>query len=273
MRRLLLPLAALAIVSGCGGQYIVTAPDQIAPVGGRASVVARLTRNEISRLDVPVKRAALEFTVPDSDALRAAFTDSDGFAGAIVPAPDAAGLYEVCIRHQDVWGDRCQGAARLFVWEPDRPAVAVDVAALPAPDEAEAGVAVRAMKRIASEANILYFTQDGVADHAELRTALHLAGYPDGPVLPWLKRRWRLTREGRWSWPRLTFDPRMVGPLQQLREAIPALRSGICVAPAAAKAFTGAEMQVVAVGEADDLPGDARRTSWAEIARTGLGAP
>ncbi|MFW6133177.1 MAG: hypothetical protein ACOC8F_04715 [Planctomycetota bacterium] len=273
MRRMWTSVWLAAAVCGCGGQYVLTAPDQVAPAGGEASVVARLTRNEISRLDVPVAEAPLEFCGPWSADARAAFTDSDGFASVTMRAPQRPGRYEVCIRHKDAWGDQCQGTARLFAWDADRPAVAVAVGALPSPGGPNAAAAVRALARIAEDANILYLTREGVADHEALRARMNDAGYPDGPVLPWVKRRWRMTREGRWSWLRLAFDARMVGPLEPLRKAFPNLATGICAAPAAAKAFDAAGLAVVCLADDEDLPEDARRTSWAELPRTGLPTP
>ena len=60
MRNMVLTTLCL-VACGCGGGYTMTAPDQVAPAGGQAAVVVRLTRDEVRRVDVPVKKAGLEF--------------------------------------------------------------------------------------------------------------------------------------------------------------------------------------------------------------------
>ncbi len=263
MRNMVLTTLCL-VACGCGGGYTMTAPDQVAPAGGQAAVVVRLTRDEVRRVDVPVKKAGLEFRL-GGEVVKAAFTDEDGFAEVAIAAPDAPGRYEVCVHHQDPEGDECRGEALLYTWAPDRPAVAVELDELPGPSEPEVEAAVTALRGISEDANIVYLTQEDIADHADVRAWRDEAGYPDGPVLPWAKRRWRMTREGRLKLPRLRFDPRMIGPLAGLREVLPGLDAGVCLSEAAAKAFDGAGLAVFVVGDEDDLPEGARRTSWAEL--------
>ena len=79
--RALMAVLSAALGGGCGGQYILTVPDQVAPAGGQAATVARLQRSEFGSFAPPVKKAALRFQA-DGGPLRGAYTDSQGYAAA-----------------------------------------------------------------------------------------------------------------------------------------------------------------------------------------------
>lgn len=259
-------VAALA-VGGCGGQYVLTVPDQVAPAGGQVRTIVRLQRHEFLRLTPAVEDAALRFRVDDGPA-RAAFTDEDGYAAVALPAPDEPGRHEVSIAYQDHYGDELAGAAPLYVFPPDARIVAVDVDCLPPASETE--IAAKALQRIAADARVLYLTRSEVREHARVHERLERGGYPDGPVLLWQRRRWRLV-EGTWRLPKVEYEVRLVNQLSELREDFPGLGAGVCDSELAAKAFTDAGLETVLVGGAE-VPQDtvSRYTSWERLAETGL---
>ncbi|HHH75475.1 MAG TPA: hypothetical protein ENL03_00445, partial [Phycisphaerae bacterium] len=91
-------LAALVLLAiglnGCGGYYILTAPDQLAVEAEPVNVVVRLQRNDMFVMAFGVKKAAISFRAEDLPE-RASYTDDLGYAGAAVPAPAEPGLYKI----------------------------------------------------------------------------------------------------------------------------------------------------------------------------------
>ncbi len=286
MRVLLVLSAALA---GCGGEYVLTAPEQVAPAGEQARTVVRLQQRDVLFLKPAVREAPLSFTVADGP-LRAAYTDSDGYAALNVPVPDEPGLYDLYIDYQDDFGEELSKSVPLYVWDRDAEIVAVDLDCLPGlesdgsavealqavEEDGESGDLLRlppafqALHTIAQDAKILYMTQADISEHAEIGRRLREQRWPEGPVLLWQYRGWSVS-EGPWRLPSIEFEDRWVHQLEVLREDFPNLRIGICCDERAAKILTEAGLEAVLVGDAD-VPDDyyTRRTTWSELAETGL---
>jgi len=270
---LVVPLALLtAVAGGCGGQYILTVSDQLAPPGGEAVAVVRLQRNDFFVLSLAVEGAVMRFSI-DQGPQRGAYTDKIGYAGASVPVPGAVGRYDLQVAHLDRQGDEVRASAPVYVWETEKPIIAADLDSLPlvgpAAQEAQAALA-----RLACGANVLYMTRKGVDEHASLHEYLAGAGYPDGPVLLWQRERWHIVRAGRYKLPRVVVESRLVGQLSQLRVMFPKLTTGVCDSKLAAKAFLEAGLRCVIVGEAKIDAGDApdritRYPSWADLPGSG----
>ena len=122
----------LPMVGGCGGYYILSVPDQVAPAGAEAPVVVRLQRNDFLVLAFPAKGAAMRFRLGGGPE-RGAYTDDLGYAGVTLKAPDQPGRVELSVDHMDFEGDEIGGRGCLYAWAPDRPVVAVDCDCLPMP--------------------------------------------------------------------------------------------------------------------------------------------
>jgi hypothetical protein len=263
----LLGLTWTTALAGCSGQYILTAPDQVAPAGGEVRAVVRLQRHEFLRLTPAVEEAVLRFRATGGP-VRAGYTDEDGYAGVNVPAPREPGRYALSIAYQDDYGDELSDAVPLYVWEPQTRIVAVDADCLRPP--VESPQAPEALRKIAQDARILYLTRADVDEHGRLHYRLQRWGYPDGPVLLWQRRRWRLV-EGKWRIPKIEFEDRLVNQLSELRKDFPGLATGVCECELAAKAFAEAGLETILVGDAE-VPSQyvSRHTSWAKLSETGL---
>jgi len=262
-------LVVTAAMAGCGGQYILTVPDQVAPAGGEAAVVVRLQRSEIYRIVLPAAQTLLRFRVEDGP-MRAAYTDKLGYAGTTVPVPAAPGVYTMSVSLQDTEGDEAGGEVRVYVWDARKAIVAVDMDSLPLAGTTQASGARAALARIAREANILYLTRRSVASHGYGHGQLSVCGYPDGPVLLWRRQRWHIVRTGRFT-VRMVVEKRLVSQLAELRKVFAGLSTGLCTSRLAAKAFTQAGMRCVVVGDAKvELPNVTRRETWANLAVVGI---
>lgn len=268
MRRICMAGIVLTVMlAGCGGRYILTAPDQVAPADGQIRTVVRLQRQEFFRLAPSVEDALLRFSATGGP-VRAAYTDADGYAAANVPAPAQPGRYALTIEHQDDLGEQFEQSVPLFVWPVDETIVAIEADALPSPEQAEA--AVEALTSISQNVRVLYMTQTDIREHERLRDELQGQGYPDGPIMLWQRRRWRLV-EGKWRIPKIEFEDRLVNQLSELREDFPHLRYGICLSERAAAAFAEAGLESIVIGDAD--VGDervSRRAAWSELREAGL---
>ena len=254
------------LMAGCGGHYILTAPDQIAPAGGDAPVVVRLQRNDFFVLDLAWKDEPITFRIHIGDE-RNAWTDDLGYAGALVPAPEAPGNYAMSIYYKDPDGEELIGQAPVYVWDSDGPIIAIDVDALPMSDfEGDATDAVEAVTRMAKAANIIYMTRRDVKDHAWVHEILELGGYPSGPVLKWRSQRYGIARDTSGRVPMLKIESRLVSQLGQLKDAFDGLTAGITDNTLSAQAFADAGLSVHMVGWAADPVGvEVSRTSWAEL--------
>jgi len=263
-------LICLPAAAGCGGHYIVTVGDQLAPAGGEAATVVRLQRNDFFILAPPVNEALIGLQVADGKQ-RGAYTDKLGYAGTTVPVPAQAGRYVLRVAHLDRWGDEVTVEAPVYVWAPDRPAVAVDMDCLPGLVLGSPKQGARAIQKLAGGANLLYLTRRGTGQHAQAHEQLHRAGYPDGPILAWQREQWHIVREEGWRIPRIVVENRLISQLPEIRKAFPNLKLGVCGSALAAKAFAEAGMEMVIVGSAgwDGKAAVRRHGSWAELADRG----
>lgn len=269
MRKYLWPLACLALLAtGCGGQYIMTTPDQLASTDGEANVVVRLQRNDFFVLALAVPDAALRLRVDDMPE-RGAFTDELGYAATKVPTPTETGVYAMQIVHSDLEGDQVRGRSRVFVLEPEAPIVAVELDALPWEISSQKPHAVAALRRLAGEARIIYLTRQDAEAHPRLHESLARQGYPDGPILIWQHRRVHLV-PGMWRLPKLVVESRLVSELPQLHREFLNLRAGLCTSPLAARAFAQAGLTPMIVGGAAPEVSEAVRVeSWQALATGG----
>jgi len=248
------PLLTVAVLGGCGGQFILSAPDQVGPTGGFAATVVRIQRTELAFLPLAVSDAALRMQIADSP-MRASHSDKHGYAGAHVPAPTRAGTYALRIDHQNTDGEETSATVPAYVWDPNVRIVAVDISSLPESGK-EVEDALAALRRIAAGGKILYLTQDRYVRSEKLHGNLEAMGYPDGPILPW-----RLGGLG----------AKEASPLSRLKETFPGLETGLCLSPDAAEAFTRARMKCIVVGKSPpSSPNASVRSSWAELAAKGL---
>jgi hypothetical protein len=244
----------LPAMVGCSGEYILTAPDQLAPSGSTTSAVVRLQKQEVFLFSPPIGNAAIRFWVADGP-LRGAFTDKNGYAAAAVPVPDKPGLYNLSIAAQDIQGDEAKADFPAYVWPADKPIVAVDLECLPPPGK-DADTARAAMAKVAGGANILYFTRRGVREYPALREGIQGNHLPDGPILPWRLEDWTAAK--------------MTSPLPQLRRQFPNLAIGICNSQSAAATFGAVGMECVIVGGGKVKAPMVRYLSWTELAKSGL---
>ena len=236
MRRVILAVVA-ALAGGCGGEYIVTAPDAVALPGQTAAVVVRLRRSELWKYAPPSRQASI--TASLGRVVRAARTDKHGYAAVGVPAPARPGQYQVALSHQDLWGDTATGAATLYVLDPNFPVAAVDLDSLPGGKKARAAAA--ALERIAARVQIIYVTRRYAGRPQRADRALLRGGYPDSAVVPlgrlraWYDMRWWKQRA----------DP----ALAALRRRLPGLKWGISAEDDEAEIFLRAALTVLAVGK------------------------
>ena len=178
----MLLIFALAVAGGCGGEYVMTAPDVPALPGEDAPVVVRLQRQEFWFYWPPINDAAVTFR---SDGhVRCARTDKHGYAAAGFPAPDEPGVVRVALHHQDSLGYTVSGQVHVFALSPDRPVAAVDMDSRPAGGKA-LNAAAEALGRIARKGQMIYLTQDCAAEPGQAHGVLDVAGLPPGPVVPW----------------------------------------------------------------------------------------
>lgn len=263
------------LMAGCGGEYILSVPDQLAADNDTVTVVSRLQRSEFWTLNMPVRQAALRFRVDDG-VEQAAASDELGYAAVQLAVPQKVGVYKVVVSHQDYEGEEVQRTVPFYVWNPQRKVVAVDLDSLPprqirqesAPVASSRWVAWmqrftaslvpeiiprddasarRALQGLSKQANILYLTRSEIEQHDACRKALKDNGYPAGPILTWRRQRWHVV-PGPYRIPKICVESRLVSQLSTLRETFKNLETGICDSKLAAKAFTEAGMTAWTVG-------------------------
>jgi len=269
-RRCIVLAWALVLSAGCGGEYALTVGDQVLPAGGQATMVARLRRNDFFVLDLPIKQAALRFRIAEGPQ-RCATTDELGYAAAQPDVPAARGRYVVTIEHQDIQGDEVAAEAHAYVWDAQKPVIAVDFDCLPRRRQRQDVASARlAISRLGGAANIIYLTRRSTGSHEQCHEDLKAAGYPDGPVLLWRRQRWHIV-PGRYKIPRLVVESRLVSQLGQLRRDFAGLSVGICDSSLAAKAFIRAGMTAAVIGGASVKADKVKRfASWKVLAEEGL---
>jgi hypothetical protein len=236
-----------AVASGCGGYYTLTVGDHVTDVGTDAVVVVRLQRNDFFVLNFPAEEALMRFQVADG-VERGAYTDALGYAGTVVPVPEKCGRYTLNVNHSDTEGEETSAMAAMFVWGPWRDVVAVEAESLPLADSKDNISARAALKRLSENSNIVYLTRRAVSQHGAIHCQLTNAGYPDGVVLLWQRRRWHVVREGRFKLPRIVVESRLVSQLPELRKKFPKLSVGLCTSPLAGRAFSKAGTDLAARG-------------------------
>ena len=285
----------LMLMAGCGGEYILTVPDQLSSAGGEVTVVARLQRNDFFFLNLASVKAYLRFQISDGIE-KSASTDKLGYAAVRTAMPKKPGRYDLAIRYQDDDGDETGKTVGAYAWDPARPVIAVDmdplprrrakltegrkgwwtglvkytIDLLPRAAPADAPSARAALARLAEKANILYLTRRSVVNHLQCRSELAEHGYPDGPVLMWRRQHWRLV-PGRFKIPKVVVESRLVSRLDELRKTFSNMWVGISKSSLAGKAFVEAGMTAVIIGNAP-LGGEKvmRIATWKELADKGL---
>ncbi len=246
LSRLIVLLTLSLALAGCGGQFILTVPDQVAPARGQAVVVVRLQRNDFFVLAPPIEGAAIRFRVEDQDD-RAAYTDRLGYAGASVPVGDQVGVYPLHVDHLDREGDQAHATASAYVWNAQTPAVAVDLHALGLDGSQPSDAACQALQKLAARpANILYLTDRRITRHAEIHRRLAEHNLPDGPVLLWQRESWHISYVRGWI-PTVKIETRLVSQLAGLKDTLPKLQVGIAASDAACRAFLAAGLKCVTV--------------------------
>ncbi len=264
MPRMTIILLCVATVSSCGGRYVLTVGDQVAPLGGEAAVVVRLQQMEVGPLKRSVQGAALRFSI-GQNAERGAFTNELGFAGTTVPAGSREGKLPLLVSCQSSSGDEISARALAYVWKKDSPAVAVDLASLGGRDSA-AG-AVEALGKLAAEGvHILYLTQTSPYDLAKTKAKLAEAGFPDGPLLVWMRKDYHLARVGPLNLPWLAGETTLSSRVSYLRKLLVGLACGICGSPRAADAFSKAGIRPIVIGgRGYGGPKALHLRSWAQL--------
>lgn len=265
MQRAMIAIFGAVLLGGCGGGYIMTVPDQVAPAGGDAAAVIRLQRAEIVLIALPVEDAAIRFRVT-GQMERGAYTDKLGYAGTTVPAPDKPGKYDMTVDHMDKEGDEIGQRVPCYVLDAKRPVVAVDLACLPSYGSPGAAEARDALVRLAQTATILYVTDRAVSEHIHAHQGLAQEGFPDGPVLMWQHENYHIVREGSMNVPRIVVESRLVSQLPTLEKIFPLLHAGITGSPASARMFAQAKLNVIAVGPSamEGVP-VTRHATWATL--------
>ena len=267
MQRVMSYMVLAAVLGGCSGGYILTIPDQVAPTGGEATPVIRLRRNELARMKVPVRGALMQFRLAGGP-LRGAYTDEIGYAGAVVPAPDLPGRYVLSVRPVDPReGDEVEGTADVFAWPADAKVLAVDLDCLPYPGHDDAPAAAAALRGLAPNGYVVYFSRDAIDLHDRLHEVLNLGGYPVGPILLWQRERMHVVRRS-WRLPKIVVESRLVSQLEQLRTVFPGLSVGVCDTVLSAAAFSAAGVDCLFVSgpaTAEGVPPEKMRT-WSQLA-------
>lgn len=267
------------LLTGCGGYYIMSAPDMVAPVGGNIVPVARLQRNDFFVLALPVKGAPLRFKL-DELGEKGAGTDDLGYAGVTFDLTEEAktyplkpGKHRLEVALQDWEGEEEYQVVPVYIWRPARAVLAVDYDDLPPEASFEEEEASAALRKLASQANILYLTRHQVPNQVNAHLRLRRGGYPDGPVLLWQRKRWHIVREGRFNLPRIVIESRMESQLPHLVEQFPKLRHGLTRSAEAARTFADAGLRVLTLN-APFLQGPDVRplTTWADLADLDLTA-
>lgn len=261
----------LTMLTGCGGRYILTVPEQVGPTGGQAVVVARLQMEEFVNFPRAVKDVALRFRVEDGPQ-RGAYTDKIGYAAAMVPLPAKAGRYHVTVEHTDKDGREVGRFTPVYAWDAQTPVVAVDLDSIASPGGTKGTPAGQALDKISQHANILYLTQRPLREHANLRGRLKGGGFPDGPILLWQREYWHVAREGVLT--KVVVEDRLISQLPSLKKQFPNFVMGITNSTSAVQTFLTAGIKPVYIGQEawflPRVPPDARRSSWMELAKTGL---
>lgn len=252
--------------AGCSGRYNFTVPEQVAPVGGEAPIVVRLNRSEVGTFAPAVKDAAIQFRIDDGP-IRAAYTDKDGFAAAMVPVPGKEGQYFLSVYTCDKDGRQAAVYCPVFVFDVNRQVVAVDLEMIYSGKLGLAADAKAVMDSVATKANIVYLTTRDPGEFPRVRMELKSRGLPDGALLTWERQQWYMDNSG--QFPRMIVANRLVSPLSNLRQTFKAFDTAICQDDLSARAFASAGLNVIVIGsEKVSLSGPKiiRYASWGALA-------
>ena len=248
-------LAALVLLAtglnGCGGYYILSAPDQLTVETEPVNVVVRLQRNDMFVMAFGVKEAAISFRAENLSE-RAAYTDDLGYAGAVVPAPSNPGLYALVVKHNDIEGEEISATAPLYVWPKDAEAVVIELEALPAEGDNDSANAAKAIRTLIDGKKVIYLTRKPIKDHNSLHDWLGGGGYPDGPVFLWQRKKWHLV-QGRFKIPKIIIESRLISQLPEIVEMLPNTHMGVCKTDLAAKTFREAGIEPLIVKSWQEL--------------------
>ncbi|RPI63003.1 MAG: hypothetical protein EHM48_03165 [Planctomycetaceae bacterium] len=263
---LLLAGAAMLAAGGCEGRYIYTVPEQIAPAGGEVPVVVRLNRSEVGPFAPPLKDAPVQFRIDDGP-VRAAYTDKEGYAAAMVPAPAKEGVYFMSVYTSDKNGRWACGFTPVYVCDKNRRIVAVDLETILSHKFGPADDAKAALGKVAENANIVYLTKRSPAEYRSIRAGLKARGLPDGALLTWQRQYWYVdnTRQI----PRMVVEDRLVNQLAGLKQTFPLFDTAICDTDLAARTFVTAGLQVIVLGSEKVSVSGPKVTlckTWSELA-------
>ena len=264
---LLCSIAMLACIatSGCGGFYVLTVPDHVASADKTAVATLRLQRNDFFVLTLAEEGRPMRFSITPVGAAHndssneyemSARTDDNGYAGvpfsmANSPVNGTPGIYDLHIKLQDMRGFRLNTISKLYVWDPKKPVVVVELNAIPM---MMGGLnnATKVLKQLKKKANIVYLTDVYMKDYSSVHQQLKDFDYPDGPVLLWEYRRWRIEKLGRFGMRMIRFSPHLDSNLALLKKQFPNLQKGICITPDAINAFNEAGIQPLVVYSGSD---------------------
>ncbi len=273
MKRAFLQLAILlpaALLTGCGGHYILAAGDQLSSPEGELAIVARVQHNEIRSVDVAVENQTIsvrlypfgqaksstqtDIEVPARSREFGAISNTNGYVALTMPLDEKPiynkpGKYDLKLSLQSPFGDQQFAVVPVYVVDKTRPLVAVDLEALPSESFfVKNAPAAKALRHIATYATIVYYASHSGATRQRIHAELLGGGYPDGAVLLWQPRRWQITRSKRFYVPTdISFQRSLDNNLPAMRKEFPNFKFAITSRYLAAQTFATAGLDVFAV--------------------------
>jgi len=176
--RLTVIILLTLFLSGCSGEYILTAPDVVCPAGEKAALIFRLQRREFWKITPPKKNATVMVHLPDGT-VRCALTDENGYAAIAFIVPSRCGVYQVRFYYQDVEGQELSAKGNVYSLSMDDRFVVVDMDSLPR-SGTDLSSACLALKRLSQNAQLIYVSEKLGYTPATARGLLRIRGYPKG---------------------------------------------------------------------------------------------
>ena len=262
--RLVATILLMFFLSGCSGEYILTAPDVVCPAGEKAALIFRLQRREFWRITSPQKNATVMVHLPDG-ATRCALTDKNGYAAVAFVVPSRSGVYQVRFYYQDVEGQELSAKGNVYSLSKDDRFVVVDMDSLPK-SGLDLSSACLALKRLSQNVHLIYVSEKLGYTPAAARGLLRMRGYPEGPVVCFNKipqwYQYRLCRQG-WR-VRAVKPTRTDDNLTHLYNRLKKPTYAITADDLTARTFLNIGMKVIFVGK--DSVGEAMTVdSWKEV--------